>query len=43
VLFMTPCLFVITEDVKRYLARRRRGKPAVEAAGALVGAETDTP
>jgi len=40
VLFMTPCLFVITEDVKRWLARRR-GK-AVEA-GALVGAETDTP
>jgi len=42
VLFMTPCLFVITEDVKRYLARRRRGKAAVEA-GALVGVETDTP
>jgi len=39
---MTPCLFVITEDVKRYLARRRRGKAAVES-GALVGAETDTP
>ena len=36
VLFMTPCLFVITEDVKRYLARRRRGKAAVEA-GALRG------
>jgi len=39
---MTPCLFVISEDVKRYLARRRGGRAAVEA-GALVGAETDTP
>jgi len=38
VLFMTPCLFVITEDVKRWLARRRGGKAAVET-GALV----DTP
>jgi Cu(I)/Ag(I) efflux system membrane protein CusA/SilA len=42
VLFMTPCLFVITEDVKRYFARRRGGKAAVET-GTLVGAETDTP
>jgi Cu(I)/Ag(I) efflux system membrane protein CusA/SilA len=41
VLFMTPCLFVITEDVKRHLARRRGGKTAADA-GALVGAETDT-
>jgi len=40
VLFMTPCLFVITEDVKRYFARRRGGRAGVDA-GALVGAETD--
>jgi hypothetical protein len=24
VLFMTPCLFVIAEDIRRYWARRRR-------------------
>jgi hypothetical protein len=39
VLFMTPCLFVITEDVRRYFARRR-GRAGVEA-GALAAAETD--
>jgi Cu(I)/Ag(I) efflux system membrane protein CusA/SilA len=42
VLFMTPCLFVITEDVRRYLARRRGGRAGAQA-GVLVGAETDTP
>jgi Cu/Ag efflux pump CusA len=33
VLFMTPCLFVISEDVRRYFARRRRGRVTVEAGG----------
>ena len=41
VLFMTPCLFVITDDVRRYFARRRRGVQA--EAGALAAPETDTP
>jgi copper/silver efflux system protein len=38
VLFMTPCLFVITEDVKRYFARRRRQTEPVPAKE-LVGSE----
>jgi hypothetical protein len=41
VLFMTPCLFVITDDVRRYFARRRGGVQA--EAGALAAPETDTP
>jgi hypothetical protein len=52
VLFMTPCLFVITEDVKRWLARRqRRGTSVREGTSVRRGtsldvpseAETDTP
>jgi Cu/Ag efflux pump CusA len=38
VLFMTPCLFVITEDVRRYFVRRRGGAVAVET-GSLVESE----
>jgi Cu(I)/Ag(I) efflux system membrane protein CusA/SilA len=41
VLFMTPCLFVITDDVRRYFARRRGGVQA--ETGALPAPETDTP
>ena len=41
VLFMTPCLFVISDDVRRYFARRRRG--VRDEAGALAAPETDTP
>ena len=29
VLFMTPCLFVIADDVRRWWLRRRRGEEAV--------------
>jgi Cu(I)/Ag(I) efflux system membrane protein CusA/SilA len=44
VLFMTPCLFVITEDVKRWLARRqRRGTSAEVPERQIAIAETDTP
>ena len=41
VLFMTPCLFVIADDVRRYFARRRGGVQA--EARALATPETDTP
>jgi Cu(I)/Ag(I) efflux system membrane protein CusA/SilA len=44
VLFMTPCLFVITEDVTRWLARRqRRGTSAEVPERQIAIAETDTP
>jgi len=33
VLFMTPCLFVITDDIRRFwLARSRKQVPAVSRA-----------
>ena len=43
VLFMTPCLFVITEDVKRWLARRRHRGTAEVLDRQIAVAETDTP
>jgi hypothetical protein len=44
VLFMTPCLFVITEDVKRWLARRQRRGTSLDVSDQQIArAETDTP